>query len=275
MIASTFLTALLAVGAVAARPKRWVKRDDTCLTMDQATHVAQTWAGLIANYSDSVALASIVEDFVDYSESVNSLINNCPQGAAAISRPLLDPSFTNRSSFMIGQSQQPPLTFNIQQVFRGCGSVSFRWMTNDTAPIPNPRPVVGIITIETRPNVEDPSSAYPFLIETVYSEFDSGDWLKNLEDAGICAKTSTPACTTPAATSTPAASSTPVSSPVVGPTGGSGSPSPTITPAPSTTATGTCETSTSTDADGNVWVIVTEIDDVYVTATDVVTVTTY
>jgi hypothetical protein len=273
MIASTFVTALLAVAA-SARSMNLKKRDDTCLTYDQAYKVASTWGGLIANYTKEVADLALVEDFTDYSESVNSLINNCPQGEAAIALPLLDPTFTNRTAFERGQGEQPPINFILLEVFPGCGAVSFRWKTTNTAPIPNPRPIVGNIIIKTQKN-PDTTSEYEFLINTVYSEFDSGDWLANLKDAGICNITA-PACTSSASSSSSVAapvtlSPTPAPTPASYPGAGGN----TITASPTITAGPSFETSTSTDADGNVWVIVTEIDDVYVTDYDYVTVTAY
>jgi hypothetical protein len=203
MIAATLITSFFAATAL-AQPNALRQRDNTCLSYDQAYKVASTWGSLISNYSTAVAEASLVEHFTDYSESVNALINNCPQGSAAVSLPLLDPTFTNRSAFELGQGQQPPINFNLLQVFPGCGSVAFRWMTTNTAPIPNVRPIVGLIVLETVPNPVK-NTGYEFLISTVYSEFDSADWLQNLKDAGICA-TTTSACAT-APTSTVATSS--------------------------------------------------------------------
>jgi len=268
MIASTFVTALLAVAA-SARSVNLKKRDDTCLTYDQAYKVASTWGGLIANYTKEVADLALVEDFTDYSESVNSLINNCPQGEAAIALPLLDPTFTNRTAFERGQGEQPPIDFILLEVFPGCGSVSFRWKTTNTAPIPNPRPIIGNIIIKTQKN-PDTTSEYEFLINTVYSEFDSGDWLANLKDAGICNITA-PACTSASSSAAPVTlTPTATATPTLAPYGGN-----TITASPTITAGPAFQTSTSTDADGNVWVIVTEVDDVYVTDYDYVTVTAY
>jgi len=57
-------------------------------------------------------------------------------------------------------------------------------MTTNTAPIPDPKPVVGIITMHVVPSPS--GSKYPYLIDNVNSEFDSGAWLQNLVDAGIC-----------------------------------------------------------------------------------------
>ena len=51
-----------------------------CMTKEQAQHVAQNFETLISYYSDEVALASLTVDFTDYSDSVNTLID---QGCTA------------------------------------------------------------------------------------------------------------------------------------------------------------------------------------------------
>jgi hypothetical protein len=169
--------------------------------------------------------------------------------------------------------------------------VSFRWKTTNTAPIPNPRPIIGLIVIETVPN-PNKDSEYEFLISTVYSEFDSGDWLQNLKDAGICATTSS-ACAT-ASPTTPVASAPTSAGEAISPAGYATA-SAAAPPAYQTTSitqaaaaaayttaapaipvsTGTIDkcTTTSTDQAGNVWIKVTETSHVYATMTEYVTVT--
>ena len=46
------------------------------MTDDSAQQVATNFATLITSYSDALADASLTVDFVDYSDSVNELINN-------------------------------------------------------------------------------------------------------------------------------------------------------------------------------------------------------
>lgn len=221
-ISSVALFSLAVLGATAApSEKRWNNRHGgRCLSDDQAEQVADTWASLITDYSDALADATLTENFTDYSESVNTLINSCPQGDAAKPLPLLDPTFTSRDAFKLGQGQQPAINFQRLNLWHSCNAVNLRWMTTNTAPIPNPKPVVGLIALEVSKN-PDWNAQYPWLINTVYSEFDAGAWLQNLVEAGICssgaglpgsgaANCSAPAAPEPTANSTvPATPSTP------------------------------------------------------------------
>ncbi|KAK4502635.1 hypothetical protein PRZ48_006061 [Zasmidium cellare] len=158
-----------------------------CMTDDQANVVAEAYGELIANYNEDLANAILTEDFTDYSEGVNTLINTCPQGSAAMTLPLLAATFTNREEFEVGQGQQPHINFKQLNLWNACSSVIIRWETTNTANITAPKPVIGLIVMET---VKAPAgSQYPFLIKQVFSEFDAGAWLQNLQEAGICPTT--------------------------------------------------------------------------------------
>lgn len=179
-----------------------------CLSYAQANSLAEAYGTLIANYTDELANAVLSVDFTDYSESVNTLIDSCPQGSAAITLPLLAPTFSNRTQFEIGQGQQAHINFQQLNLWPACKTVILRWQTTNTAPIANPKPVNGIIVLETEAAPAGNTyngTAYPYVISTVYSEFDAGAWLQNLEAAGICATASaTSAAPTTAPTSGPA-----------------------------------------------------------------------
>ncbi|KAM0716391.1 hypothetical protein Q7P37_007836 [Cladosporium fusiforme] len=182
---SVALFSLTVLGAAAApTPGRWGGHNGQCLNDDQAQQIADVWDSLIQNYSDELADSALTTDFTDYSESVNTLINSCPQGDAAQPLPLLAPTFTSREQFKLGQGQQPPINFELLNLWHSCSTVNLRWKTTNTANITDVKPVVGIIALEVFKN--DNGGQYPWLIQTVYSEFDSGAWLQNLVEAGIC-----------------------------------------------------------------------------------------
>ncbi|KXL48285.1 hypothetical protein M433DRAFT_138071 [Acidomyces richmondensis BFW] len=163
--------------------RRW---QGYCLTDADAQQVATNYANLIqlVNGWEEIANTALSPNFVDYSESVNTLIDTCPQGSAAITLPLLNPTFSNRTQFELGQGQQQPINFQQLNIWHSCDSVIIRWETTNTANIPNVKPVVGMITMETCPAPQ--GNEYPYYIDTVYSEFDAGAWLQNLQAAGIC-----------------------------------------------------------------------------------------
>lgn len=203
---------LLALGATAA-PSQEKRNNGYCLNRSQAQQIATNYGTLIASYTDALANAALSPNFVDYSESVNTLINSCPQGSAAQPLPLLSPSFTNRSAFELGQGEQAAINFNQLNIWHSCDTVIIRWETTNTANITDVKPVVGLISMET---CQAPyGNEYPYLIDTVYSEFDAGAWLQNLIAAGFCPASAAeaPASTTlaapSAATAVPTASAEP------------------------------------------------------------------
>lgn len=204
---SFFTASILALGALAspAEKRHWEK--PYCLSKHEAQVIASNYGELIASYSDDLALQTLSPDFTDYSESVNTLINSCPQGSAAISLPLLAPTFSNRTQFMIGQGQQPAINFQQLNIWHSCDTVIIRWETTNTANITDVKPVIGLISMET---VRAPrGNPYPYLIDTVYSEFDAGAWLQNLQEAGICGAAATPLPDPTVANTTQAASVAP------------------------------------------------------------------
>ena len=169
-----------AAGAIAGPVQRRDWDPNTCMTDADAQYVADNYGTLIEAYSDALANKALTTDFTDYSEGVNTLINTCPQGASAQTLPLLAPTFSSREQFKTGQGEQPPIHFTQLGIHHDCNSVTIRWSSDNTAPIPNPRPVVGLILLETELTNQG------WKVNTAFSEFDSGAWLQNLEEWGIC-----------------------------------------------------------------------------------------
>jgi hypothetical protein len=117
MVSFTAATLLaLAAGALAVPKGLWHHKSG-CMTADEAQQVATNYGDLISSYSDELATAALAKDFTDYSESVNTLIDTCPQGSAAVTLPLLSASFNNRKQFEQGQGQQAPINFIQQQLW--------------------------------------------------------------------------------------------------------------------------------------------------------------
>ena len=170
MRASVVAALTFALGALAA-PRALSRRDDGdwCMTDDEATHVAQNFQGLISNYSNAAAELVLCTTFTDYSDSVSELINGgCANGPA----PLGQPTFSSLAAFEAGQGSQPNIEFTILKTYNACDAVTIRWRTTS----PGTQFVTGIIVAE----VVRASGPEPWLIETVYSEFNSGAWLVDL-----------------------------------------------------------------------------------------------
>jgi len=162
--------AAFAIGAIAS-PTLISKRDcnDTCMTYDQAQVVANNFKTLIAAYSDDLANQVLTEDFEDYSDSVTELINSGCTGP----QPLGSVTFDSRASFEAGQGSQPAIPFEILNLWYACtGPVVIRWRSAQT-----PEIITGNIVLET---TRSTNTSEPWLINTVYSEFNSGAWLVNL-----------------------------------------------------------------------------------------------
>ncbi|RMY93028.1 hypothetical protein D0861_02171 [Hortaea werneckii] len=170
LYASTIIAAALAVGSATAQD---------CLDDNAAGTLATNFGLLISNYSNELADKTIYPDFVDYSgnaaicprePSVNTLINS--GGNAPM--PLLNPTFSSREEFKIASAMQPPVPFEVQNIWYNCDTVTVRWLSAQT-----PLPVVGISVLHTTCS-ENPDSPVPYQIDQIWAEFDSGAWLVNL-----------------------------------------------------------------------------------------------
>ncbi|KAK3648400.1 hypothetical protein LTR56_007517 [Elasticomyces elasticus] len=150
------------------------RRDATCMSADEANQVALNFNHLISDYSDDSANATLTEGFVDYSDSVISLID----GGCTGPLPLGHPTFDSRASFISGQGSQPNIPFEQLNVWYNCDTVILRWRTTLDFTTPAPEFVTGIIVLET--TAAPGNTEQPWLINTVYSEFNSGAWLVDL-----------------------------------------------------------------------------------------------
>lgn len=151
-----------------------ITRRAQCIDDAGAQKVADNFRSLITNYSNSSAEAYLTKDFTDYSDSVNELMNSgCSDGPV----PLGSTTFTSLASFEAGQGSQPSIPFETLNVWHGCDFVALRWRTSAPGTVQPEQPVTGIIILET---CAGGSAQEPWLIDTVYSEFNSGAWLYDL-----------------------------------------------------------------------------------------------
>lgn len=85
------------------------------------------------------------------------------------------PTFDSLAAFEAGQGGQPTIPWKTLNMWHTCDTVVVRWRSH--GPGQEPEPVTGIVVIEAEYNK---GGAEPWLIKTVYSEFNSGAWLVNL-----------------------------------------------------------------------------------------------
>ncbi|KAK0851969.1 25S rRNA (adenine2142-N1)-methyltransferase [Friedmanniomyces endolithicus] len=181
-------TGLLALGAIAAPNNGgnpwngWgYSGNGRCMNDDQANKVANNFRDLIAAYTTTLANSVLTTTVHDYSDSVIELIDGgCPSGPIALGSATFDSS----ANFEMGQGGQPNITFELLNVWHNCETVTLRWRSPMPNPGPGPAPAVqeqvtGIVVLETVWNGWQ--SAQQFLINTIYSEFNSGAWLYDLE----------------------------------------------------------------------------------------------
>jgi hypothetical protein len=132
---SILLTSLFTTAALAAPwgPHNWFGRGSgsgkapfaTCLTASQATAGAEIFRQLIRNYTNTLALEALTDDFIDYSSAVNIIRNGGNEGPI----PVNGVSFDGRQQFMSAQGSQPQIPFDTLNVFHGCDHVAMRWQT--------------------------------------------------------------------------------------------------------------------------------------------------
>ncbi|TKA82725.1 hypothetical protein B0A55_01281 [Friedmanniomyces simplex] len=151
----------------------------TCVNDGDAEQVAEVFRMLIQNYTSTLALNALTEDFVDYSSAVNIVMNR----GAQYPKNITGPTFASRAAFMAGQGSQPKIPFERLQTFHGCDSVSVRWMTTrsgngqktEAAMIP----VIGNGLMYVVPAEANNAGGYRFRVKDLYSEFNAAAWLVN------------------------------------------------------------------------------------------------
>jgi len=171
----------LAAGVLAVPAADMVKRQTTptCMTDAEAQNVAHTYDLLIHSdpFPKQLARNALVSNYTDYVDSVIELID---QGCPGQPLPLGIATFTDRKTFIQQQGTQPAIPFELLNVWNNCDTVMLRWRTSHPKPIVLSgsaiQQVTGTVVIEVEQNT-DASAPQPWLISTIYSEFNSGAWV--------------------------------------------------------------------------------------------------
>lgn len=138
-----------------------------CIQDQAASKLATAFGTLISAYNKTIADTIIAPNFIDYSESINSLKN----GGCTGPTPLTGPTFTSRATFESESAAQPALPFKILNYWFNCNNVIVRWQSDQS-----PQPVIGISVLQVIPA----STSYKWAINEIWVEFDSAAWLVNL-----------------------------------------------------------------------------------------------
>jgi len=161
------VAATLAVRALAA--DSWAKpRDAFCLCDSDADVIGNDFAQLISNYSSTFATEVLANDYSDYSDSVNTLIDSGTTSPLALGTA----TFATKAAFLAGQGSQPDVPFTILNTWHTCDTVIIRWVAN-----PGAQQVQGFDALVVEPSS---NGFQPYQIKTTYGEFNSGAWLADL-----------------------------------------------------------------------------------------------
>lgn len=172
---SSILSTAALLTLAAAAPTLSV-RDSSCMSEAEARQVANNFKDLInLDFNKTLAREALVEDFHDYSDGVNELVNAGCKGPNTLG----EATFSSRTDFINGQSTQPPIPFTILNLWNTCSTVIMRWRSSAPGNIKPEQIVTGIVVIDTVAD-SDTSASQPWLMQTVYSEFNSGAWLYDL-----------------------------------------------------------------------------------------------
>lgn len=87
-----------------------------CLCDDEANKIATSFGSLVSGYNNDTVNQLFTDGFIDYSESINSLKNGGCDGPVN----LLDKAFTSKSDFQAQSAAQPPVPFEVQNVWHTC-----------------------------------------------------------------------------------------------------------------------------------------------------------
>jgi hypothetical protein len=168
MRCATITTAAALVGSALASPwgsgGLWGGRHDPtkCLNWDTANYLATSFQSLIVAYNNDVAERVLADNFLDFSNSILSLI-----GA-----PLDVPAFSSKAAFEQGQGSQPPVPLVILAIDAfNCQNVTIRWNAN----FGGANSVNGITHL-TASNTQGQKDTWQ--IAVIYTEFDSLAWWK-------------------------------------------------------------------------------------------------
>lgn len=111
-----------------------------CLTYKDASTIATNFGLLVSNYSQALANLTLTPNFVDYSESVNSLIDN----GGTSPKALLGQTVSSRASYESASAAQPSVPFMVKNLWYTCDTITARWESDQS-----PQPVIGISVFHT------------------------------------------------------------------------------------------------------------------------------
>ncbi|KAK0945811.1 hypothetical protein LTR29_002667 [Friedmanniomyces endolithicus] len=96
-----------------------------CLSQSDVNTLTTHFGDLVSAYSQKLANQTLTVDFVDYSESIITLMD----GAGTTPKALLGMAFTSRANFEAQSSAQPSVPFQVQNTWYNCDTITIRWLS--------------------------------------------------------------------------------------------------------------------------------------------------
>lgn len=160
---SALLASLAVISSALALPQLLSEiLSPECLTSDEVNDVVNTYQQLIANYSPSVAQQYIADNFIEYSDSINTLANI----------PLGSPTFPNKQAFMAAQASNPAIPLEVQDIKAvQCDTIALTWTATFGEANESVRGITTIVTTK-----QDGC----WQIQRIDVEFNSLIWLVNI-----------------------------------------------------------------------------------------------
>ncbi|KAK1764580.1 hypothetical protein QBC33DRAFT_189589 [Phialemonium atrogriseum] len=164
MFFSSLVTAAALASSALAMPSPWRawKHADACLTRDEATAMVDVYKNLISAYKDADCEKYCHKDFADYSDSINTFLN----------QPLGGPTFATKDIFMAAQNENPPFPLVVDSIDAvDCTVIALRWhATFGEANLPNK----GITVLQLSKDSGD------WQIKLIDTEFNALTWLRDM-----------------------------------------------------------------------------------------------
>ncbi|KAB5580913.1 hypothetical protein GE09DRAFT_456217 [Coniochaeta sp. 2T2.1] len=165
MLFQTLLAAAALGSSALALPSPTISERQTstaCLTKPEATSLVGIYQRLIANYTDALAERYCSDDFADYSDSINTFLN----------QPLGGPTFATKKIFMDAQALNPPFPLIVDSIDAvDCTFITLRWHATFGEAM---KPSKGITVLELTKKTGD------WQIKLIDTEFNALTWLLDM-----------------------------------------------------------------------------------------------
>ncbi len=96
-----------------------------CLSQSDVNTLTTHFGDLVSAYSQRLANQTLTVNFVDYSESIITLMDS----AGTTPKALLGMAFTSRANFEAESSAQPSVPFQIENTWYNCDTITIRWLS--------------------------------------------------------------------------------------------------------------------------------------------------